>query len=274
MPRPHKQGLDYFPLDVSFDDNVELLETKEGAEGFVILIRLWQKIYATNGYYIDWDNNNSLLFSKKTGYEHEKILSTVSTCLEHNIFNPEKYEKYSILTSRGIQDRYFTACISSRRKHIKIVKEFTLLDMSGVNTEFIPLGKELLPTLTPQRERERESEIENEIEKESNKTLVYERIVKFYNDNRKDLPEVQKITPKRKSAINSRLKEYSENDIQTVILKARDSDFLSGRSGKWQASFDWLMNPNNFVKVLEGNYDKKDIMPKAFRTLMEMREAE
>ena len=59
MARPLKTGLDYFPLDVSFDDNIELLEAEEGLEGFAILIKLWQKIYS-NGYYIEW-NEDSLL---------------------------------------------------------------------------------------------------------------------------------------------------------------------------------------------------------------------
>ena len=39
---------------------------------------------------------------------------------------------------------------------------------------------------------------------------------------------------------------------------AEDSDFLSGRNGKWTScNFDWLINENNMVKVLEGNYKNK-----------------
>ncbi len=64
MARPLKIGLDYFPLDVSFDDNIELLEAEEGLEGFAILIKLWQKIYS-NGYYIEWNDDCLLLFCKK-----------------------------------------------------------------------------------------------------------------------------------------------------------------------------------------------------------------
>jgi len=40
--------------------------------------------------------------------------------------------------------------------------------------------------------------------------------------------------------------------------KAESSDFLSGRTGKWSGcSFDWIISFNNFVKLLEGNYDNK-----------------
>jgi hypothetical protein len=39
---------------------------------------------------------------------------------------------------------------------------------------------------------------------------------------------------------------------------AQASDFLSGRNGKWTGcNFDWLINENNMVKVLEGNYENK-----------------
>jgi len=29
-----------------------------------------------------------------------------------------------------------------------------------------------------------------------------------------------------------------------------------GRNGKWQATFDWIINESNFVKILEGNFHK------------------
>lgn len=37
------------------------------------------------------------------------------------------------------------------------------------------------------------------------------------------------------------------------------SDFLSGRSGKWSGcDLGWLMNANNFAKVVQGNYDNRE----------------
>lgn len=33
------------------------------------------------------------------------------------------------------------------------------------------------------------------------------------------------------------------------------SDFLSGRSGKFTATFDWVLEPKNIIKILEGNYE-------------------
>ena len=41
------------------------------------------------------------------------------------------------------------------------------------------------------------------------------------------------------------------------LKKVESSDFLSGRSGKWHATFDWIINPSNAVKIIEGNYSGK-----------------
>lgn len=43
-----------------------------------------------------------------------------------------------------------------------------------------------------------------------------------------------------------------------TVLKAFDmiaeSDFLSGRSTDWNATFDWAIGKGNFAKIIEGNY--------------------
>lgn len=84
-------------------------------------------------------------------------------------------------------------------------------------------------------------------------------VFEAYNTTCIDLPKIQAFTDKRKRAIKARCKKYNLDNFITVFEKAQASDFLSGRSGKWSgANFDWLINENNMVKVLEGNYDNKE----------------
>lgn len=68
------------------------------------------------------------------------------------------------------------------------------------------------------------------------------------------------MSDQRKSNVRARIREYG-GDIQKVykaIDKAMASDFMNGKNGKgWVASFDWMMCPSNFPKVLEGNYDNE-----------------
>jgi len=144
MARPIKVGLDYFPLDVSIDDDVELLEAECGLEGFAILIKLWQKIYK-NSYYIEWNIDNEMLFARKINSESTKVNSVINACLRRDLFNKEVFEKYSILTSSGIQKRYIKACSDSKRKNIPMIKEYILVnsEFTGLITELTSVKSEL-----------------------------------------------------------------------------------------------------------------------------------
>lgn len=82
-------------------------------------------------------------------------------------------------------------------------------------------------------------------------------VVEKFNSICISFPKVSKLTDSREKTIKARLKEYSMQDIIIVFEKAEKSDFLKGKSGKFKASFDWLMKPANFIKVLEGNYDNR-----------------
>ena len=71
----------------------------------------------------------------------------------------------------------------------------------------------------------------------------------------KSIPSIRDITPKRKRAIKARAEEYGKSAVQAVIDNAANSIFLNGGgTNGFVASFDWLFSPNNFPKVLEGNY--------------------
>ena len=46
------------------------------------------------------------------------------------------------------------------------------------------------------------------------------------------------------------------NGAEPYFRQVGESDFLSGRSGKWSGcTFDWLLNPETIEAVLDGAYD-------------------
>ena len=56
--------------------------------------------------------------------------------------------------------------------------------------------------------------------------------------------------------LRARVKEHGVEGVLEAIEKIRHSAFLTGQNGKgWVITFEWFVKPNNFVKVLEGNYD-------------------
>lgn len=91
-----------------------------------------------------------------------------------------------------------------------------------------------------------------------NEKINYQSVADLYNTICKSLPRVTKLSESRKRTIKARLKAYTIDDLKKAFEMAEASDFISGRNNKWSnASFDWLMNENNLVKVLEGNYKNK-----------------
>ena len=87
-------------------------------------------------------------------------------------------------------------------------------------------------------------------------------VVNSYNSICESFPKLQKLTYKRITAVKRILSSYSLDEIKRAFELAEKSDFLSGRKKTdnhytWRCSFDWLINPNNMVKVLEGNYNKE-----------------
>ena len=100
----------------------------------------------------------------------------------------------------------------------------------------------------------------------------YEKVVELYHSNCRGLRRVMAITDVRKRTINARWREFcKEDNLQTTaeVLDSFDwffqevakSRFLMGftqpgpgRDLPFKADFDWLMRPNNFLKVCEGKY--------------------
>lgn len=121
-----------------------------------------------------------------------------------------------------------------------------------------------------EKELELEIEIEKDKEKRENKKQSAERIVEMYHIQCPSLPKVMKLTESRIRAINARLKEFTEEDIETAFVKAENSPFLRGEKGDWKANFDWIMKPGNLPKILEGNYDEREQVKKdSFDSMLE-----
>jgi hypothetical protein len=140
MARPIKLGIEYFSLDISLDPKVEYIETEYGAEGFYLWIKLLQRIYAS-GYFIEWSKFQLASMKKQTGIEKDEIKDILACCLEVGLFNQELFDQYGIITSRGIQKRFYMA--AQKRKEIEIIPEYVLHDkllkwFDGDNTEETP----------------------------------------------------------------------------------------------------------------------------------------
>ena len=110
MARKAKEGLEYYPHDVDMysDDKVKLLRARLGIKGYAVYTLLLAKIYRTNGYWMPWGEDEALLFAEDVGGEcqHSFVNDVVHESVKRGLFDADIFDKFKILTSKGIQDRY------------------------------------------------------------------------------------------------------------------------------------------------------------------------
>lgn len=70
-------------------------------------------------------------------------------------------------------------------------------------------------------------------------------------------PIKAKLTPKRRKALATRLRDKSW-DWQAACEKIPQSKFLNGGSDSgWKINFDWFLQPDSVAKIIEGQYDDR-----------------
>lgn len=89
---------------------------------------------------------------------------------------------------------------------------------------------------------------------------LFDEVVNIYNSVCISLPKITVLSEKRKNAITKvflKDKTIKPDEFESLCKKVESSDFLTSRKGSWKASFDWVMNSTNIIKVLEGNYENR-----------------
>lgn len=58
--------------------------------------------------------------------------------------------------------------------------------------------------------------------------------------------------------LSARIREHGKDKVLSAIEQIKVSNFLQGLNDRgWAITFDWFVMPNNFVKVLDGNYSNR-----------------
>lgn len=119
--------MDYINIDINILENkkIEVLESEFENEGFAFFVKLLLKIYR-EGYFIPFDERNFKVFTKKNFFDFDNALKILQECLRLDLFNYNMFQKYRILTSKEIQERYLKMC--DRRKKVWFTKEHLLFN--------------------------------------------------------------------------------------------------------------------------------------------------
>lgn len=96
------------------------------------------------------------------------------------------------------------------------------------------------------------------VRKEEDST--YDVVVSAWNSLPEPISKITRISKgsSREKKLHKRILDYGEDSVLSAIDNVKRSNFLQGGGNKgWVISFDWFISPENFVKVLEGNYNDK-----------------
>lgn len=110
-----------------------------------------------------------------------------------------------------------------------------------------------------------------DIDKEKDNKLIVSKDTICQTDVRRVIEEWNKLqevginpirdikpSSKRYQLLKGRIREYGIDEVLNAINNVRNSDFLRGENNRgWMITFDWFVKPNNFLKTLEGNYNKE-----------------
>lgn len=275
-----KKGIDFFPMNCQQTEPMELIEAQYGIKGFATVVKVYQRIYANEGYYCDWNDDISMLLSRQIGLNCNLVSDIIHTAIKRDIFSKFMYDKCKILTSTWIQETYFFAV--KRRKEISLNPEYLLVDYTqffknaDISDENVCTSKKNADI--SEQSKVKDSKVKDSTVKETEKKKAttsvveeaeptkeqadrtpYKQILDLYHDICKSYPKVVKMTTKREKAIKARLNGgYTLEDFKKLFETAEQSSFLKGSNDRgWKADFDWLICESGMTKTLEGKYSNK-----------------
>ncbi len=138
--RKGKIGLDYWPFDRGFFDDIKIMKLSkhQGGKAPLVYIYLLGRIYGERGYYLLWDDELPFVvsFHLGTGFDEGYVAEVIKACISIGLFDQSMFDA-GVLTSASIQRRYIDICTGLRRK--SSINEYRLI---GLNAEDKPLNDE------------------------------------------------------------------------------------------------------------------------------------
>ncbi len=257
-----KDRMRFFSHDVDMRNDLKIrgLRREFGNEGYAVWCYLLEVLTDTEDLCIDIDNMAGLL-SADFDIDRERLMGIVGYCLQVGLFVKDGSILYSKRHRERIMGVLDKAQEKSERGRRAVMARWG--KNSANNTDETEGDTDVLPTNTNERREDKTGE--EKTRKDQKREYPCAEIVKVWNEVCVSLPKVLRLSDARRDKVKARLREWGGDNPEEMIAKAREffnrieaSDFLTGRSGKWKASFDWLFDSrNNWIKVAEGNYDNK-----------------
>lgn len=250
------QALKFFPREAKLSIQEELFLSdfnvlnkermaNQRLESFAVYVLLLMRMSEdeNSGYYINFDQDTRNLLANKIGTDNKFLSRVVQSCLARGLFDKVMYEKYQILTSPDIQDKYFFG--KQRCTKIQIVSDY-LYDFVYENYENVIKKAKIV---------NKNGEIVNKnLQTTQNKTDT--------NTNTRDthscdsLSKFNQTFPEKAVKEEIKIPDYVNMDL--LIEKIKQSDFLQKCPN---LNLTWLIQKDNYDKVTSDFYTNRNFKP-------------
>lgn len=176
MARPLSRGIEYYPLDVDFLNDLKIKKIMKscGPNSIAIIILLLGNIYGDEGYFMKWDEDVCFLVADAVGAKEVYVKEVLKKCLQVDLFSSLLFEKYKIITSKGIQKRFFE--ITKRRKRENLIDDYLLVNVTetGVIVAETPITVTETGVIVSKstQSKVKESKVKKSIEGDINNKLI------------------------------------------------------------------------------------------------------
>ena len=249
----------------------ELARTKISPAAFRLIIQIARLTY---GFHREWDKISYTRLVRLTGLTRDNTSKTMRVLLSLNIIERQETGKRNHYMIRiqpdvnlwrthdaldkvnGVKRAVRPAAIGENNRDsgaVKPLDEKVLRHTQEKKREKINLKKKIL---------KKKAEGEKSYNPSPKELKIIHVLADKYNSMAADeeLEEVKFIEEGPlilEQALRMTRDKFFMEHFDEVLEKVRNSDFLRGRVTNFKADFEWLLNKNNFIKILNGRYDGK-----------------
>ncbi|MBY6846753.1 phage replisome organizer N-terminal domain-containing protein [Clostridium botulinum] len=255
--------------DIFDDEKILLIENMPEADSIIVI---WFKLLCLAG---KMNNSGVFMLNEKIAYTDEMLatifrrpLNTVRLAINtfqqfgmieviDNVITIPNWSKHQTLDQLEERKEYMREYMKGYREKQKLLATGECKVNSKTNGKVNSKANVNPLDIEEDKDIDIEEDIDNTTEVVSSNKL--QPIVDKWNSlNLNKLIAINKGTIRYK-LLNARIKEYGIDNILKAIENIETRPFLKGQNKKgWTITFDWFVKPNNFIKVLEGNYTDKE----------------
>lgn len=248
-------------------DNRKIVQIESLPDGDTIIV-IWLKLLCLAG---TTNDSGMVYFTKEIPYTEQMLSTLFNRPLATIQFALKVFQEFEMIS---IIDDFLQ--ISNWKKYQNIEGMDKIREQNRIRKQNQRERQKIMIEQDMSRDMSRDvtqqNKIKNkkeDIDKEKDNKLIVSKDTICQTDVRRVIEEWKKLqevginpirdikpSSKRYQLLKGRIREYGIDEVLNAINNVRNSDFLRGENNRgWMITFDWFVKPNNFTKVLEGNYN-------------------